>query len=146
MLTAMHPAIASKREAPVALCWRHGIARMDVFGSAARGHDFDPARSDVDLLVTFEAGRRPRALADYDGVSQAFAAAIDRPVDLIDRTVVEASRTDTCAAMRPSPTRGASMAEVPLRDAGYMLDMVLAARDAVNRSCNWQIFANHVYT
>lgn len=41
----MHPAIAEKREALAALCRRYGVAHLEVFGSAARGHDFDPARS-----------------------------------------------------------------------------------------------------
>jgi predicted nucleotidyltransferase len=49
----MHAEILRHRETLVALCRRHGVARLDVFGSAARGVDFDPARSDVDLLVSF---------------------------------------------------------------------------------------------
>ena len=47
----MHAEILRHRDTLVALCRRHGVARLDVFGSAARGVDFDPARSDVDLLV-----------------------------------------------------------------------------------------------
>lgn len=37
------------------LCRRHGVAKLSVFGSALRG-DFDPDRSDVDLLVEFAPG------------------------------------------------------------------------------------------
>ena len=33
---------------------RHGVARLEVFGSAARSGDFDPIRSDADFPVTFE--------------------------------------------------------------------------------------------
>ena len=36
------------------LCRRFHVNRLEVFGSAARGSDFDPARSDVDLLVSYE--------------------------------------------------------------------------------------------
>ena len=36
-----------------ALCRQYRVVRLEVFGSAARGTDFDPARSDVDLLVSF---------------------------------------------------------------------------------------------
>jgi predicted nucleotidyltransferase len=32
------------------LCARHGVRRLELFGSAARGQ-FDPAKSDVDFLV-----------------------------------------------------------------------------------------------
>jgi predicted nucleotidyltransferase len=37
----------------VDLCRRYGVRRLDVFGSAARGADFDVATSDVDFLVQF---------------------------------------------------------------------------------------------
>ncbi len=41
----MHAALADKREELAALCRRHGVARLEVFGSAARGEDFDPRRA-----------------------------------------------------------------------------------------------------
>ena len=31
----------------------NGVVRLDAFGSAARGTDFDPERSDADFLVEF---------------------------------------------------------------------------------------------
>jgi predicted nucleotidyltransferase len=37
------------------VCKRFGVRRLDVFGSAADG-SFDPATSDIDFLVEFEAG------------------------------------------------------------------------------------------
>jgi len=39
------------------LCAKHGIARLAIFGSLARGEDFGPA-SDVDVLVTLAKGKR----------------------------------------------------------------------------------------
>jgi predicted nucleotidyltransferase len=39
-------------------CVEKGIRRIRVYGSAVRG-DFDPARSDVDLLIDFLPGRTP---------------------------------------------------------------------------------------
>jgi uncharacterized protein len=36
----------------VALCREYGVARLEVFGSAATGA-FDPGRSDVDFLVEY---------------------------------------------------------------------------------------------
>lgn len=39
-------------------CVEKGIRRIRVYGSAVRG-DFDPARSDVDLVIDFLPGRTP---------------------------------------------------------------------------------------
>lgn len=41
-------------EALAALCRRFRVRRLDLFGSAAAAGGFDPARSDLDLLVAFE--------------------------------------------------------------------------------------------
>src|ERR1700735_4649132 len=35
------------------LCRRFHVRRLDLFGSAATGQNFDPVRSDLDLLVSF---------------------------------------------------------------------------------------------
>ena len=48
--------IDNRREQIADLCRRHGIRRLDVFGSAATG-SFDPASSDVDFLAEFEGGQ-----------------------------------------------------------------------------------------
>ena len=45
----MHTEIEKHRETLTALCRRYGVVRLEVFGSAARGADFDPAKSDADL-------------------------------------------------------------------------------------------------
>jgi hypothetical protein len=44
--------LETKREQIAAACARHGVLRLDAFGSAVRG-DFRPGDSDVDLLVEF---------------------------------------------------------------------------------------------
>ncbi len=36
------------------LCKKYKVVRMYLFGSAARGDDFDPATSDFDFLVAFD--------------------------------------------------------------------------------------------
>jgi predicted nucleotidyltransferase len=38
------------------LCCRHGVSKLRLFGSVLRG-DFDPERSDVDVLVEFLPGQ-----------------------------------------------------------------------------------------
>ncbi len=87
----MHPDLADKRDALADLCRRFGVARLDVFGSAARGGDVDPGRSDADFLVTFTPAARDdlAAFADFEA---ALAALLGRPVDLVERPAVEASR------------------------------------------------------
>ena len=50
----MHAEIARRSEEIAALCRSHGVVRLEIFGSAARGTDFDPSTSDVDFLVEYE--------------------------------------------------------------------------------------------
>ena len=86
----MHAEILRHRETLAALCRRHGVARLDVFGSAARGLDFDPERSDVDLLVEFAptTPRRLAALLDFEAEA---GKALARPVEVVDRRAIEES-------------------------------------------------------
>ncbi len=88
----MHPAIEEKREALAALCRRYGVARLEVFGSAARGTDFDPAKSDADFLVEFKPGSDLSALDQFFGFADALEALLGRPVDLVERKALEQSR------------------------------------------------------
>ena len=61
------------------LCRRFGIARLDVFGSVARGED-GPG-SDVDLLYELAQGR---SLGwEIEDLSQDLADLFERPVDLV---------------------------------------------------------------
>ena len=55
----MHTAIADKKAKLIELCCQYNVARLEVFGSAARGTDFDPQTSDADFLVEFEPEKRP---------------------------------------------------------------------------------------
>ena len=72
------------------LCRRFGVRRLEVFGSAAREADFDPARSDLDFLVEFAA--QDDDLARFLDFKQALEALLARRVDLVDRKAIEASR------------------------------------------------------
>lgn len=51
-------AIAIPHEAVAGFCRKWGIRKLSFFGSATRD-DFDPARSDVDVLVEFHPERIP---------------------------------------------------------------------------------------
>jgi hypothetical protein len=78
----MGPIIEEHRDELADLCRRHHVRRLFVFGSAARD-DFDPARSDVDLLVEF--GPVPEGgYADaYFSLREALEALLGREVDLV---------------------------------------------------------------
>ena len=79
----MHPAIAQHRPAIAAICQRHGIRRLEVFGSAARANDFDPAHSDADFLVEFASGVHPGLNAIF-GAKADLEALLGRGVDLVE--------------------------------------------------------------
>jgi len=68
------------------LCARHGVARLELTGSAARS-DFDLARSDIDLLVEFLPDARVSAL-QFVELSDALEQAFGRRVDLIELSAV----------------------------------------------------------
>lgn len=77
----MHAEIADKHDQLKELCERYDVARLEVFGSAARGVDFDPAASDVDFLVVFKAGNRLKPLDQFFGLADALQDLLGRPVD-----------------------------------------------------------------
>ena len=83
----MHPAIADKREELAELCRRHDVARLEIFGSAARAVDFDPHSSDADFLVKFRRINN-RTLRQYFDFADALRQALGRPVDLIESGAV----------------------------------------------------------
>ena len=80
----MHAAIADKKEELAELCRQHDVVRLEVFGSAARGADFDPLTSDVDFLVEFrlDDGRAP--LRQYFDFAEALRQALGRSIDLVE--------------------------------------------------------------
>lgn len=80
----MHLLITKHREAIKALCRQYGIRRLEVFGSAARGDDFDPNRSDVDFLLEIDPNRTPAfSMKDYLDFQDALSQLLGCPVDLV---------------------------------------------------------------
>lgn len=73
--------ISIDRGAVAALCRRHHITRLSLFGSVTRD-DFGP-ESDVDVLVEFEPGMTP-GFGFFD-IQDELAQLLDRPVDLVTR-------------------------------------------------------------
>src|SRR6185312_10119485 len=75
--------IEMRRRDIAELCKRFHVNRLEVFGSAARGSDFDPTRSDVDLLVTYESSTSRPTLDEYFEFREQLEALLGRSVDLV---------------------------------------------------------------
>ena len=58
----MHPLIAGKLPEIARICEDFHVRRLELFGSAARAADFDPAHSDADFLVEYQPDT-PRGLS-----------------------------------------------------------------------------------
>lgn len=84
-MAAMAVDLAIDRERLVALCRRYHVARLELFGSRAKG----TARpdSDVDLLVTFLPGETPGL--EFFGLANELEDLFGLPVDLLTRPRVE---------------------------------------------------------
>ena len=87
----MHAAVSTRRAAIAELCRRFHVRRLDVFGSAARGIDFDLTRSDADFLIGFDATVKPDIAAFID-MQEALEQVLGRHVDLVARHTIEQSR------------------------------------------------------
>ena len=79
----MHPAIAQHRSGISAICQRYRISRLEVFGSAARADDFNPASSDADFLVEFAPDALP-SLEAFFGAKADLEQLLGRGVDLVE--------------------------------------------------------------
>jgi hypothetical protein len=74
--------LEDKREAIAELCARHGVRRLDVFGSVVRD-DFRPGESDVDLLVEFGPHEGYALVDAYFGLLDDLRALLGTEVDLL---------------------------------------------------------------
>ncbi|HVZ43182.1 MAG TPA: nucleotidyltransferase domain-containing protein [Ramlibacter sp.] len=79
----MHAVISQKRDEISRICKEHHVRKLEVFGSAARGIDFDPEKSDADFLVEFEPETLRRFDAYFD-VKEALEELLQRSVDLVE--------------------------------------------------------------
>jgi len=65
-------------------CRQRGIRKLSLFGSVLRD-DFDPERSDVDVLAEFEPGVLQRAGWNYFGYGEELSRVLGRKVDFCSR-------------------------------------------------------------
>ena len=79
--------IEQRREELEALCRRHHVERLEVFGSAATAEGFD-ADSDVDFLVEFLPLDPVQHARAYFGFLDALRKLLGRDVDLVEAGAV----------------------------------------------------------
>ncbi len=84
----MHAEIADRMDEIARVCRRYRVQRLDLFGSAARGTDFDPETSDADFLVEFQPPLLPGVFKRFMGLKFDLAAALDREVDLVQMKAI----------------------------------------------------------
>lgn len=67
-----------------AFCKNRGIRRLSLFGSVLRD-DFDPARSDIDILAEFHPEALSRLGLDYFGYGEDLSKILGARVDLCSK-------------------------------------------------------------
>lgn len=65
------------------LCVRYRVRRLELFGSAMTGNNFDPERSDLDFLVEFLPLKEGEYADAYFGLLEAIENLLHRHVDLV---------------------------------------------------------------
>ena len=80
----MHALIEQHRDQIADICRRYAVRRLEVFGSAARGDDFDLTSSDADFLVEFAPGSDLPALRRFFGLAEELEHLLGRHVDLVE--------------------------------------------------------------
>lgn len=83
----MHSALDQSRAEIERICARHAVLRLELFGSAARGNDFDPVHSDADFLVEFKPEGQA-TLESYFALKSDLEQLLRRPVDLLEPRAV----------------------------------------------------------
>lgn len=78
----MHSLIESQREEIRSICRRFGIRKLELFGSAVRVNDFDPARSDIDFLVEFDSTHEAPSLSTFFDAQTKLGELLGHPVNL----------------------------------------------------------------
>jgi hypothetical protein len=102
----MPPLIEEHLEVIGNLCRLHGVRKLEVFGSILRD-DFDPQRSDVDVVVEFEP-RAANSFANFLDLKEALEALLGRPVDLVELHAVRNRRLRHYIEQSKSPIYAAA--------------------------------------
>ena len=84
----MNPIVQDQIEPLRALCRKHRVERLVLFGSSARD-DFDAEASDLDLLVEFEAMPPTDHADSYFGLLEDLEDLFGRRIDLFEPEPIE---------------------------------------------------------
>jgi uncharacterized protein len=83
----MHASIQRQLTAIAGVCSKYGIARLEVFGSAASMVDFVEKSSDADFLVEFLPSTQP-GLGEFFGAKADLEKILGRAIDLVQAKAV----------------------------------------------------------
>lgn len=86
----MHPILEANREKIAALCRRYGVRTLAVFGSVLRD-DFDPQRSDVDVLVEFDPSVADR-FGNFLDFKESLEQTLGYPADIFEARAIRNQR------------------------------------------------------
>lgn len=89
-ITLPGPLAGHARELRI-LCRRYSVRQLSAFGSVLRD-DFDPARSDIDLVVEFERSLRHGPADQYFRFKDSLERLLGCKVDLVELRAMPASR------------------------------------------------------
>jgi predicted nucleotidyltransferase len=83
--------ILQQQEALAVLCRKYYVQQLEVFGSAASTR-FDPAKSDIDFLVTFEDVPQARSFNVFFDLKDDLQLLFHREVDLLEKNAIRNPR------------------------------------------------------
>ena len=102
----MSPLIDDNLEEIGRLCRLHGVRKLELFGSILRS-DFDPQRSDVDVVVEFEP-QVANSFVNFLDFKEALERLLGRPVDLVELHAVRNRRLRHYIEQSKSPVYAAA--------------------------------------
>ncbi len=82
IMASMSRLVEQNTKSLTELCERHGVSRLDLFGSAT-GEAFDPESSDLDFVVSFTPRTPSRLFERYFGLKEDLESLFGRDVDLV---------------------------------------------------------------
>ncbi len=102
----MSPLIEHNLEEIGRLCRLHGVRKLEVFGSILR-QDFDPQRSDVDVLVEFQP-QVANSFSNFLDLKEALESLFGRRVDLVELRAIRNRRLRHHIEQSKSPVYAAA--------------------------------------
>lgn len=83
----MHPLLENRKNEVAQVCRDHGVERLEVFGSVARGEVREA--SDVDFIVRFSLPHGPGYADRYLNLAQSLEKLLGRPVELLTERALQ---------------------------------------------------------